>query len=133
MLHHKAPWLTQRGMTITDVVVAFTVLCVVSAAVLPVLVSGERIRGHRNRLSAAVIVAQSEVEKLRNQARYGQILADTSYSVHQNNQNYELIRRVESLEDPLAPQTVSRTIALSVVHKLSRDTMAQFKLLQGYW
>jgi type II secretory pathway pseudopilin PulG len=120
-------------MTITDVVVAFTVLCVVSAAVLPVLVNGERIRGHRNRVTAAVIVAQSEVEMLRKQARYGEIIEDTTYSVQQNNQDYVLIRSVEDSQDPLASQTLSRTVSLCVVHKTSRDTMAHFKLLQGYW
>jgi Tfp pilus assembly protein PilV len=81
------------GMTIVEAMVAMVILSFTMAAVVHLIVTGDRISGRRSGLSYATILAQSEAERLRSYEKSLVLPNDTLYTQTTNGIAFTVSRK----------------------------------------
>ncbi len=122
------------GMTIVEVMLAVFLLGLSAGVVLQLVRDADLVRGRSYQISVGAQLAESEAERVRQIARMGCVLEDSTYLASADNLQLEVRRTVlreetyERLLDTLANTTVQVDVAVP-----GRDTaLVSVRLIQGY-
>jgi Tfp pilus assembly protein PilV len=121
------------GMTIVEAMVAMVILSFTMAAVVHLIVTGDRISGRRSGLSYATILAQSEAERLRSYEKSLVLPNDTLYTQTTNGIGFTVSRkRIQNTTGII--DTLSYREYAVVVKRIGGivPLTLSFRLLQGF-
>jgi type II secretory pathway pseudopilin PulG len=132
-LKHEFRGRPRQGFTILEVIVALFIFSCSLTAVMVLMATGDKINGRRMALSAATMVAASQVELLRQQDASLVVMEDTAYEETLNDITFE-VKRIrykpdigKLIESPLSYNEYT----VLVTRKNSENPSIQLRLLQG--
>jgi len=123
-----------KGLTITEVLIAIVILSLSYMAISIALSGGDRVRGRAKIVSSAITLAQNEIEHIRKQGRYNELISDSSYEITQNNLTFTLEKEVVGGQQYHYEDTLkTKEILIKVYFQNTGEEVASFRLLQGYY
>lgn len=121
-----------KGFTVLEVVVAIFIFGVISAALIKMIGTADKIHGRANKVMETVIIAQNEADRIRNAAAFKETSIDCTYIAIVNNQEFEVERRVVQPEyGEIEVNDRLQEIELLIKAKSSPDTI-KFRMIQGF-
>jgi hypothetical protein len=123
----------RSGLTILEALIALCILGFTMAAVVGLVVTGDKIAGRRTGVSYAVIIAANEAERLKNFQTSPVLPNDTVYSDTVNGITYD-VTRTRIHRDSLPADSVIwyQEFAVSVKRTPGPGPAVTLRLLQGY-
>jgi hypothetical protein len=126
----------EDGLTVLEAILAAVVMVLVMTAVSQGIVAGDRARGKRLTVSRALLLAQSEAERVKYIAACSDTINDTLYSVVFGAASFEVVR--QSVEKPdtarILPQGTVRVQEVVITARRLADPRPNvtLRLMQGF-
>ncbi|HEX2956806.1 MAG TPA: prepilin-type N-terminal cleavage/methylation domain-containing protein [Chitinispirillaceae bacterium] len=135
--HHTSDtekdWYHQcRGFTVLEVIIAVFIFGCISAALVKTIMTADRIRGRSAFISDSVLLAQNEVERLRNAASFNTEALDCTYVATINQREYNVERRIITNENALIKTATIPEIELAIKPSVSDSGFVYYRFLQGF-
>ena len=122
------------GFTVLEVIVAIFIFGLVSALLVKSLGSADRIRGRAGLIMESIMIAQNEVERIRNTAAFKETVLDCTYVAISNKRQFDVERKIIAAEyGEIDNSDQFQEIELVIKGKDAPDSTAfRFRFLQGY-
>ncbi len=122
------------GFTLLEVIVAFFIFGCISAALLKALSAADRIQGRASLITNASMLAESEIERIRNKADFFEAVQDCTYTETAGSRIFQVDRRVIppddfSIEDKPEIMEIEVTVK---ENSQSSGSLVRYRFLQGY-
>lgn len=115
-----------------EVMVAVVIFSTVLFGIMRLMSMGDKINGRRLWLSHAVILAENQAEKIRQQENSLVIMGDTSYEESVNGQDFQIDRkRVNQPSDKFADTASYLEFMIKVKRTIDTAAQVNFRVLQG--
>ena len=131
-----------QGFTVLEVIVALFIFGCVSAALLKAVVSADRIHGRALTVMSSTIIAENEIERIRNKASFLETVEDCTFVTMVRSREFEVKRHILVQENDLFLGDINVTekednsllqIEISVKETSQPDSNAlKLRFLQGY-
>jgi prepilin-type N-terminal cleavage/methylation domain-containing protein len=122
----------RKGFTVLEVIVAVFIFGCISAALVRVIATADRIRGRAIFVTESVILAQNEFERLRNAAGFKTEVLDCTYIATVNNKEYDIVRRILVPELEISNKSDIPEIEIAVKPAGADSGYIYFRFLQGF-
>ncbi len=122
------------GFTVLEVIIAVFIFGCISAALVKTMITADRIRGRSAFISDSVMLAQNEVERLRNAASFKTEVLDCTYVATINQKEYDIERRIISSEYEYlqSKKNTIPEIELAIKPANSDSGFVYYRFLQGF-
>lgn len=120
------------GFTVLEVIIAVFIFGCISAALVKTMMTADRIRGRSLFISDSVMLAQNEVERLRNAASFKTEVLDCTYVATINQKEYDVQRRIIISEYGLIKTSTIPEIELAIKPLSSDSGFVYYRFLQGF-
>jgi hypothetical protein len=121
-------------MTILEVMLAASILSIVSLFFFQMLVAGDKIRGRGKLLQTVATLAGNEAEHIKSAIGSGGELGDSLYSIEIDKRLFIVERTVIEQEEEKIPPYLANTQELEIrVHPADVDSpLVTFRIIQGF-
>lgn len=120
------------GFTVLEVIIAVFIFGCISAALVKTMMTADRIRGRSSFISDSVLLAQNEVERLRNAASFKTEVLDCTYVASINQKEYDVERRIITSKNDLTKTSTNPEIELAIKPASSDSGFVYYRFLQGF-
>jgi len=120
------------GFTVLEVIIAVFIFGCISAALVKTMMTADRIRGRSSFISDSVMLAQNEVERLRNAASFKTEVLDCTYVATINQKEYDVERRIITNENDLTKKSTIPEIELAIKPASTDSGFVYYRFLQGF-
>jgi type II secretory pathway pseudopilin PulG len=133
---HTAPvrkrMCNREGFTVLEVIIAVFIFGCISAALVKTIMTADRIRGRSSFISDSVLLAENEVERLRNAASFKTEVMDCTYVATINQKEYNIERRIIKNDYELTKKSTIPEIEVAIKPANSDSGFVYYRFLQGF-
>lgn len=120
------------GFTVLEVIIAVFIFGCISAALVKTMMTADRIRGRSSFISDSVLLAENEVERLRNAASFKTEVLDCTYVATINQKEYNVERHIIISDYGLTQKSTIPEIEVAIKPASSDSGFVYYRFLQGF-
>lgn len=129
---NRTNWRNCEGFTVLEVIIAVFIFGCISAALVKTMMTADRIRGRSSFISDSVMLAQNEVERLRNAASFKTEVLDCTYVATINQKEYDVERRIIKSDYELTKKSTIPEIEVAIKPASADSGFVYYRFLQGF-